>query len=206
MTTTSVQPERREDVRSRKARKKINEKRITPRDPLAMLTVIDRLEVGPVQLEPTRLSVPYRVYQKGKSEQAELRYRFGESVFDSRDADCQNLATMIGAQVALNYGLFCKEIVLHGPLDGHDQRFLTEMARNTAREIYVKKFLEPNPFLRGAAGQLPVIRQEVPRQDRLALLAHRFTPIILTARFNACTASTLSRTNMPCPGLLEWHD
>ena len=49
---------------------------------------------------------------------------------------------MIGAQVALNYGLFCRKIVFHGIFDGTDRRFLSDMAQNTAREIYVKKFLE----------------------------------------------------------------
>jgi hypothetical protein len=33
------------------------------------------------------------------------------------------------------------------------------MAENTAGEIYVNKFLGPNPFLRGEAARLPVIRQ-----------------------------------------------
>jgi creatinine amidohydrolase/Fe(II)-dependent formamide hydrolase-like protein len=34
------------------------------------------------------------------------------------------------------------------------------MAANTAREIYVKKFLEPNPFLVGEAASLPVERRD----------------------------------------------
>ncbi len=67
---------------------------------------------------------------------------------------------MIAAQVALNYGLFCDEIVFQGSFDRHDRRFIEEMASNTAREIYVKKFLEPNPFLLGEAARLPAIKQK----------------------------------------------
>ncbi len=74
---------------------------------------------------------------------------------------------MIAAQVALNYGLFCDEIVFHGPFDHHDRRFIESMAANTAREIYVKKFLQPNPFLRGPAASLPVVKQKSYLRARL---------------------------------------
>jgi len=49
--------------------------------------------------------------------------------------------------VALNYGLFCREMVFRGLFDASDRKFLTDMLANTAREIYVKKILQPNPFL-----------------------------------------------------------
>ncbi len=62
--------------------------------------------------------------------------------------------------MALNYGLFCREIVFHGPFDRHDRAFLRDAAANTAREIYVKKFLEPNPFLTGAAADLATERRD----------------------------------------------
>lgn len=119
--------------------------------PFPRLVVIDRLEVGPVELEPDKLTAPYRVHRAGEVHGTELVYRFGEPVFDPQDGAAVNLASMAAAQVALNYGLFAKQIVLHGPLDPADQRFLTEMAANTAREITVKKLLEPNPFLVGDA-------------------------------------------------------
>jgi len=41
------------------------------------------------------------------------------------------------------------------------------MAENTAREIYVKKFLEPNPFLIGPAATLPALRQKSYLRSRL---------------------------------------
>jgi len=123
-------------------------------DPLKILSAIRRLEVGPVALEPRKLSVPYRVVRGGARDETDLVYRFEEDVFDPGDPASVNLAGMMGAQVALNYGLFCEEIVFRGPFDSHDRRFLEEMAQNTAREIFVKKLLEPNPFLVGDAARL----------------------------------------------------
>ncbi len=130
-------------------------------DPLAILNVFECLEVGPVRLEPKRLIAPYRLFYNGKMEQTELIYSYEETVFDPAESDSQNLADMIAAQIAINYGLFCDTLVFHGLYDDIDRRFIRDMAENTAREIYVKKFLEPNPFLLGpAAGLEPQKRQK----------------------------------------------
>jgi hypothetical protein len=136
-------------------------------DPLGKLKVIQRLDVGPVQLEQRRLRAPYRLTQNGLTVSTELSYRFEEEVFSPHDPASLNLAGMLSAQVALNYGLFCDEIVFHGIFDRHDQRFIREMARNTAREIFVKKFLEPNPFLRFPFTGLPPVKRETYLQARL---------------------------------------
>ena len=126
-------------------------------DPLARLLVFDRLEVGPARVEPKRIVTPYRLDWDQQSEVTELIYSFEETVFDPSEPESRNLAAMIAAQVALNYGLFCRKIVFRGLFDGLDQRFLYEMAENTAREIYVKKFLEPNPFLVPEYTNLPAV-------------------------------------------------
>jgi hypothetical protein len=39
-------------------------------DPLAVLSVFERLEVGPVRLEPRRLIAPYRLFYNGKAVRA----------------------------------------------------------------------------------------------------------------------------------------
>ena len=136
---------------------------IAPReaDPLDVLIVFDRLVVGPVELTPKRLVAPYRLYTGEKMEQTELIYTYEEVVFDPKSTESQNLAAMIAAQVALNYGLFCREIVFNDWLDKTDRRFLRQMAENTAREIFVKKFVEPNPFLVGDAVGLPPSQAQV---------------------------------------------
>lgn len=127
----------------------------TTGDPLRKLLVIDRLEVGPPKVEPRSIKTPYRVVSGDEESVHELAYRYEEDVLDPDSPADQNLAEMITAQVALNYGLFCREIVFRGPFDAKDQRFLRDMMANTAREIYVKKLLEPNPFLTDAVEDLP---------------------------------------------------
>jgi creatinine amidohydrolase/Fe(II)-dependent formamide hydrolase-like protein/7-cyano-7-deazaguanine synthase in queuosine biosynthesis len=123
-------------------------------DPSASLVVFDRLEVGPVRLEPDRLSAPYRLVTGKKEEETQLVYKFEEEVFDISDSSSRNLADMMAVQVALNYGLFCRKIVFHGSYDQVDRRFIKDMSENTAREIYVLKFLYTNPFLVGEAAGL----------------------------------------------------
>ncbi len=134
---------------------------------LESLKVIDRLEVGPVTVEPRRLVAPYRVVTGAGESSTELIYRYEEAVFDPDDPSSLNLASMIAAQLALNYGLVCSEIVFHGPFDRHDRRLLNEMAANTAREIFVKKFLEPNPFLLPEAAGIPAEKRDSYLQARL---------------------------------------
>ncbi len=145
-------------------------------DPLSVVEVFDRLEVGPVKLEPKRLVAPYRLTWDGKTEQTELIYSYEETVFAPAEAESRNLADMIAAQVALNYGLFCRSIVFHGTYDEIDRRFLRDMAENTAREIYVNKFLEPNAFLVGPAAQMPAVK----KQKYLAATLE--IPLALTAK------------------------
>ena len=111
----------------------------------AQLHVWQRLEVGPATVEPSRIQVPYTVHAGGESHTRQLTFRWAAPVLDP-DADA-HLAALIGAQVALNYGLFCDELVLRGPFDRHDRQWLDEMARNTATEIFVHKLLADNPFL-----------------------------------------------------------
>jgi len=129
-------------------------------DPLQVLGVIQRLEVGPVRLEKRRLTANYRVTQNGRTDSAELIYKFEEDVFDPDEPASHNLAGMLSVQVALNYGLFCDEIAFLGRFDRHDRQFIQQMARHTALEIFVKKFLEPNPFIDGPAGGLPPVKRD----------------------------------------------
>lgn len=129
-------------------------------DPLRVLDVIKRMEVGPVRVEKRRLIAPYKITQNRRTGSFDLIYHYQEDVFAPGDPQSVNLAHMIAAQVALNYGLFCREIIFHGHFDRVDQRFIKDMMENTAREIFVKKFLEPNPFLIGEAARLPPIGQE----------------------------------------------
>ncbi|MBD3178745.1 MAG: creatininase family protein [Candidatus Latescibacteria bacterium] len=123
-----------------------------------ILRVIDMLEVGPVRVERKRALCPYRVVSGEGENRTELIYSYEDTVFDPGDPSSVNLAAMITAQVALNYGMFCRKIHFRGEFDGSDRRFIRQMAENTAREIYTKKFLEPNPFLTGEAARIKAVR------------------------------------------------
>jgi len=118
------------------------------------------MEIGPVRLERHRLTAPYRILQNGKASSFNLIYHYRENVFNPDDSSSVNLANVIAAQVAMNYGLFCGEIVFRGLFDKVDRRFILDMMENTAREIFVKKFLEPNPFLIGDVMHLPPVKCE----------------------------------------------
>ncbi len=121
---------------------------------MEILKVFDTLTVGPVKVEKNRISAPYRLSYQGKEESTQFIYKYEEDVFDPEDDVSQNLASIMTAQVALNYGLFCKKILFVGTSDDTDRKFIADMAENTAREILVKKFLQPNPFLVGEAARL----------------------------------------------------
>jgi len=136
-------------------------------DPLETLRAFRSLEVGPVELESDRLKAPYKLTLDGGTETTDLSYRFEEKVFDPDSLISRNLASMISAQVALNYGLFCEEITFHGVFDRLDRHFIQDLAENTAREIYVKKFLEPNPFLLEGVRELPAVKRGSYQQAQL---------------------------------------
>jgi hypothetical protein len=152
----------------------------TTRLALRSLRAFDRLEIGPVRVEPRRLICPYTVTgapaderraEPARRDRASIRpetfhliYRYEEPVFRPGDAASRGLASMIAAQVALNYGLFCGTLRFRGPYDRHDRRFLARMAENTAREIFVNKLLRPNRFLTGPTRGLQGARLRAPRK------------------------------------------
>ncbi|MEE4256291.1 MAG: creatininase family protein [Bacteroidales bacterium] len=146
---------------------KENNENKTASEVFSALGVIDRMEVGPVILEKRRLKAPYKVIRQGKESQNTLIYSFEETVFDPLDASDRNLASMMTVQLALNYGLFCKEIVFIGTFDNTDKRFIRDMMENTSREIYVNKFLMHNPFLTGEAASLPAVKMQDYTQAKL---------------------------------------
>ena len=151
-------------------------RRTTSGDPWSCLHVIQKLEVGPVRIESKRLVVPYRIVQDGRVDRMDLVYRYEEAVYDPADPGAEDLARMQAVHIAFNYGLFCDEIVFHGDYDEHDRRFIEQMIENTSREIAVKKFLEPNPFLRGPAAALRTTALDVPHPERWTHARLRFVP------------------------------
>lgn len=125
------------------------------------LVVIDHLVIGPVKIEPGRMMMPYTVHQHGVVSSNELVYKYEENVFDPNNAEDQNVASVMGAQLGLNYGLFCRKITFDGLFDPQDRRLLLKMMENTSREILVMKIFGPNPFLiRDKIGKLTPQRKK----------------------------------------------
>ena len=65
-----------------------------------------------VVLSNKKLTCPYTLLYGEKEDRIDLVYSYEEDVFIPDDPVSQNLASMVAAQVALNYGLFCKNIIL----------------------------------------------------------------------------------------------
>jgi creatinine amidohydrolase/Fe(II)-dependent formamide hydrolase-like protein/7-cyano-7-deazaguanine synthase in queuosine biosynthesis len=111
------------------------------------LVFFQRLRVWDIEVEPARVKARYELTLKsGEVVDTELIYSYSEKVFD-HSAAAMNLASMMVSQVAINYGLFCKEIIFEGLFDDTDKRFILDKMENTSREIYVNKFLTRNVFL-----------------------------------------------------------
>jgi hypothetical protein len=104
------------------------------------LCVLDRLEIGPVGVERKRLVAPYTVVRDTSHESIDLIHRYEDTVFDPKDPQAINLASVIAARIVLNSRLICHEIVFYGPCDRSDRVVFEEMAVTTTREIYERRY------------------------------------------------------------------
>ncbi len=117
-------------------------------DTMQAFTVFRQLRVGAIEILNKKVSATYELTtMKGEKLSNKLTYLYAESVFEPDDPATQNLASMMVAQVAVNYGLFCEKIVFDGLYGNTDRRYLLDMMENTSREIYVNRLLAPNEFL-----------------------------------------------------------
>ncbi|NHF58503.1 hypothetical protein FK220_004085 [Flavobacteriaceae bacterium TP-CH-4] len=113
------------------------------------LVVFKTLKVHQLVVEPKRVKATYTIVKKDNSEVcSELIYSYNDRYFDPKNASDVNLASMMVAQVALNYGLFFETILFDGWFDETDSRFIRDMTENTSREILVHKFFSKNEFLK----------------------------------------------------------
>ena len=111
------------------------------------LLFFQSLRIGDIVVEEKKVKATYSLtLQNGETLSNDLVYSYSEAVFE-QDAESVNLASVMLSQVALNYGLFCREMIFDGLFEDTDKRFILDMAENTSRDIYVNKFLMPNEFL-----------------------------------------------------------
>ena len=108
-----------------------------------------KLSVGNVRVQPRQVSAEYCIEKfDGKRVCAEFVYSYEHPYFDKNDPADVNLASMMLAQVAINYGLFFEEIEFDGLFDVFDRKFIERMIENTSTEILVNKLLVENIFLK----------------------------------------------------------
>ena len=86
---------------------------------LEAFNVLKKLAVKDIRVGPKKVSAVYSAENfAGELQSSELIYSYEEKVFDPSEPESQNLADMIAAQVAVNYGLFCRSIVLPAVIGG----------------------------------------------------------------------------------------
>ncbi|NNK12116.1 MAG: hypothetical protein HKP08_12300 [Flavobacteriaceae bacterium] len=144
------------------------------------LVVFRQLLVHELIVEPKRVKATYTVVHKdGSSPENQLIYSYDSTYFDKSKGRDVNLASMMLAQLALNYGLFCEEIVFDGLFDEVDQRFLKDMMENTAREILVLKFYHKNEFLKSPFDKLEHEKRTAYSAAKLIFKNTRFSTLSL---------------------------
>jgi len=116
---------------------------------LESFVVIKKLSVKNIQINPKKIKASYCIERfDGEIDAYDLTYTYEMPYFDTKSYDDVNLACMMLAQVAINYGLFCSEIEFDGLFDKTDQQFIKDMTENTSREILTNKLLIKNEFLK----------------------------------------------------------
>lgn len=115
---------------------------------LKSFVVLKKLSVGNVRVEAKKVHADYTVQHfSGETDSCELIYSYDSPHFDASIRADVNLASMMLAQVALNYGLFCETLEFDGLFDDIDRKFLERMLENTSREILTNKLLIDNEFI-----------------------------------------------------------
>ena len=116
---------------------------------LDSFVVLKKLSVRNIEIAPKQVKAEYCVERfTGETDAYELIYSYEHPYFNGKNAADVNLASMMLAQVALNYGLFFETIEFDGLYDRTDQKFLCAMLENTSREIVTNKLLIKNPFIK----------------------------------------------------------
>lgn len=128
---------------------------------LVSFKVLKRLSIRNIHIEPRRVKALYEVEGfDGETSTFEFIYSYEQAYFDHSSWADVNLASMMLAQAALNYGLFSEIIEFDGLFDPSDQKFLKDMMENTSREILTNKLLVKNEFLKSPFNTLKPERRD----------------------------------------------
>ncbi len=144
--------------------------------------VLKKLSVHSISIEPKKVKANYSVEKfSGEIVSTELIYSYEHAYFNKKHSADVNLASMMLAQVALNYGLFCETVEFDGLFDKTDQQFLLDMMENTSREILTNKLLIKNEFLKPPFDNLQAEKKEKYTQARIVFLNTLFSELKLDA-------------------------
>lgn len=142
---------------------------------LESFKVLRKLSVSNIHIEPRKVKASYCVEKfTGETSLFELIYSYEHPYFRKKEPGDVNLASMMLAQVALNYGLFFETIEFDGLFDKTDQQFLTNMMENTSREILTNKLLVKNEFLKPPFDNLQPEKRDKYTQAKLLFINTQF--------------------------------
>ncbi|MCJ7801491.1 MAG: hypothetical protein MUP82_03935 [Candidatus Marinimicrobia bacterium] len=141
---------------------------------------LKKLSVKNVQVELKKVKATYGVEKfNGETASFELIYSYEFAYFNKKNPADINLASMMLAQVALNYGLFFDIIEFDGLYDKTDQQFIKNMMENTSREILTNKLLIKNEFLKPPFNNLQPEKRDRYTQAKLIFKNTQFDSLKL---------------------------
>ncbi len=145
---------------------------------LESFLVLKKLSIADIKVEPKKVKANYWVEKMdGERVSCELIYSYEKAYFSNRSYQDVNLASMMLAQVALNYGLFCETIEFDGVYDKVDQKFILDMMENTSREILTNKLLIKNEFLKAPFDTLQPEKREKYTLANVVFVNSQFTAL-----------------------------
>lgn len=148
--------------------------------------VLKKLTIGQIHVEPKKVRASYVVENfSGETNAYEFIYSYEHAYFDRTKATDVNLASMMLAQVAINYGLFCEIIEFDGLFDEADKRFIREMTENTSREILTNKLLIKNEFLKAPYNSLKTEKRKSYTQAELVFSNTMYSHLHITKEIMA---------------------
>lgn len=148
---------------------------------LDSFVVLKRLSVTDIEIQPKKVKARYQIECfSGETDSYDLIYSYDSAYFDKKSGVDVNLASMMLAQVALNYGLFFRTIQFDGLYDEADKKFLGAMLENTSREIVTNKLLIKNDFIKPPYNSLKAEKRSRYTQAKLLFSNSRFSELETT--------------------------
>ena len=146
--------------------------------------VLRKLSVKNIHIESKKVKAAYCVEKfTGETTSFELIYSYEEAIFSKNNPADANLASMMLAQLAINYGLFFEIIEFDGLFDNADQQFIKDMMENTSREILTNKLLVKNEFLKPPFDNLQAEKRERYTQAKLLFTNTQFNNLKLSKEY-----------------------